>query len=58
MQAVPPGDRGTAASTQSRSSLSARLLANSLLLYLLADAAGRVWVVLNSDVGQLLRRLH
>ncbi len=58
MPAIPPTDRDAQASAQSRSSMSARLLANSLLLYLLADAAGRVWVVLNSDVGQLLRRLH
>jgi len=33
-----------------------RLLASSLLLYLLAVLADRLW--LNSDVTQLLRRLH
>ena len=36
----------------------ARLLTSSLILYLAAVAAQRTWVLLNSDVGQLLRRLH
>jgi len=35
-----------------------RLLASSLLLYLLAVLADRLWLLLNSDVTQLLRRLH
>ena len=38
--------------------LATGLLANSLLLYLLAIVAVRLWVLLNSDVSQLLRRLH
>lgn len=29
---------------------------NSIVLYLAAIASHRVWVVLNSDVGELLRR--
>jgi hypothetical protein len=36
----------------------AALVSSSLILYLAAVAAQRTWVVLNSDVGQLLRRLH
>lgn len=35
-----------------------RLLTSSLVLYLLAVASQRAWVLLNSDVGHLLRRLH
>lgn len=35
-----------------------RLLTSSLVLYLLAVAGQRAWVLLNSDVGQLSRRLH
>jgi hypothetical protein len=34
------------------------LLNNSLVLYLVAFAAHRTWLLLNSDVLQLLRRLH
>jgi hypothetical protein len=34
------------------------LLNNSLVLYLVAFAAQRAWVLLNSDVLQLVRRLH
>ncbi len=33
------------------------LTANSLLLYLLATYMQRVWVLLNSDIGELFRRL-
>jgi len=36
----------------------ARLLRGSLILYLAAFAAHRAWLLLNSDVGQLLRKLH
>jgi hypothetical protein len=32
------------------------LLDNSVVLYLAAIASHRVWIVLNSDVGELLRR--
>ncbi len=34
-----------------------RLLASSLILYLLGSVAQRAWVLLNSDVAQLVRRL-
>jgi hypothetical protein len=33
------------------------LTTSSLLLYLAVTCTQRVWVLLNSDVGQLLRRL-
>jgi hypothetical protein len=36
----------------------ATLVSSSLILYLAAVVAQRTWVVLNSDIGQLLRRLH
>jgi hypothetical protein len=32
------------------------LMDNSVVLYLAAIASQRIWVVLNSDVGELLRR--
>ena len=35
-----------------------RLLANSLILYLAATTAQHAWRLLNSDVGELVRRLH
>ncbi len=35
-----------------------RLVTNSLILYLLGNAAQRAWLLLNSDVSQLIRRLH
>ena len=35
-----------------------RLLTSSLILYLVATATHRAWLLLNSDVSQLLRRLH
>jgi hypothetical protein len=35
-----------------------RLVTNSLILYLLGNVAQRAWLLLNSDVGQLIRRLH
>jgi hypothetical protein len=34
------------------------LLNESLLLYLAAIAAHRIWLLLNSDVVQLVRRVH
>lgn len=34
------------------------LLNESLLLYLAAIAAHRIWLLLNSDVAQLVRRVH
>jgi hypothetical protein len=36
----------------------AALLMNSLFLYLAADALHRLWTLLNSDVMQLVRRVH
>ena len=35
-----------------------RLVTGSLTLYLAATLAQRMWELLNSDVGVLLRRLH
>ena len=35
-----------------------RLVASSLILYLLGTVAQRARLLLNSDVGQLIRRLH
>jgi len=34
------------------------MLTRSLLLYLAADVMHRTWVVLNSDVAELIRRIH
>lgn len=36
----------------------AALLMNSLFLYLTTEALHRLWTLLNSDVMQLVRRLH
>ena len=38
--------------------LAAALLMNSLFLYLTADVLHRLWTLLNSDVMQLIRRMH
>ena len=35
-----------------------RLVASSLMIYLVVASAQRVWALLNSDVGELMRRLH
>ena len=35
-----------------------RLVASSLILYLVVATAQRAWTLLNSDVGELMRRLH
>ncbi len=35
-----------------------RLTDNSLVFYLVTAAAGRAWLVLNTDVQDLLRRMH
>lgn len=34
------------------------LLDRSLLVYLFAVAASRLWMLLNTDVAELLRRVH
>jgi hypothetical protein len=34
-----------------------RVLAGSLILFVLGSVAQRTWVLLNSDLGQILRRL-
>ena len=36
----------------------AALLMNSLFLYLTVDVLHRLWTLLNSDVMQLIRRVH
>lgn len=53
----PEGSRAFAGGSVLRHSAS-RLLTNSLILYLVAVATHRAWVLLNSDVTQLLRRMH
>ena len=35
-----------------------RVLDHSLVLYLLFVVAGRTWVLLNTDLTQLIRRVH
>jgi hypothetical protein len=35
-----------------------RLVASSLMIYLIVASAQRAWALLNSDVGILLRRMH
>jgi len=35
-----------------------RLIASSLVIYLIVASAQRAWALLNSDVGILLRRMH
>lgn len=53
----PEGSRALAGDSALRHSVG-RLLTNSLILYLVAVASHRAWVLLNSDVSQLVRRLH
>jgi hypothetical protein len=38
--------------------LSATLLSHSLVLYIMAVILHRLWALLNSDVLQLIRRVH
>ena len=52
-----PGERRSGADRLVEAT-TGRLLRNSLILYLAAFAAHRAWLLLNSDVGQLLRKLH
>ena len=35
-----------------------RLVASSLMIYLIVASAQRAWALLNSDVGELVRRMH
>ena len=35
-----------------------RLVASSLMIYLIVASVQRAWALLNSDVGELMRRLH
>jgi len=58
MKAGRPAGSRHAARVRTLEALVDELLDNSLVLYLAAFAAQRAWVLLNSDVLQLLRRLH
>jgi hypothetical protein len=58
MKAGRPAGSRRAARARTLEALVHELLDNSLVLYLAAFAAQRAWVLLNSDVLQLLRRLH
>ena len=58
MKAGRPAGSHRAARVRTLEALVDELLNNSLVLYLVAFAAQRAWVLLNSDVLQLLRRLH
>lgn len=49
--APSPGGTGTVFTVAVR-----WLMDNSIVLYVAAIASHRIWVVLNSDVGELLRR--
>ncbi len=54
-----PPTAAQAPSVRSRfRSFVASVLTASLILYLAASAANRTWVLLNSDVGDLIRRIH
>ena len=58
MKASRPAESRRVARVRKLETLVNELLNNSLVLYLVAFAAQRAWVLLNSDVLQLLRRLH
>lgn len=58
MKAGRPAGSRHAARVRMLEALVDELLNNSLVLYLVAIAAHRTWLLLNSDVLQLLRRLH
>jgi hypothetical protein len=58
MKAGRPVGSRRAASARALEALVEELLNNSLVLYLVAFAAQRAWVLLNSDVLQLVRRAH
>jgi hypothetical protein len=58
MKAGRPAGSRRAARVRTLEALVDELLNNSLVLYLVAFAAHRTWILLNSDVLQLLRRLH
>ena len=52
-----PGERRSSA-VRLYEATTGRLIKSSLILYLAAFAAHRAWLLLNSDVSQLLRKLH
>jgi hypothetical protein len=58
MKAGRPAGSRRAAPARALEALVDELLDNSLVLYLAAFAAQRAWVLLNSDVLQLVRRVH
>jgi len=53
----PVGSRQVAGASKA-GRLVGGLLDNSLVFYLFAFAAQRAWVILNSDVLHLVRRMH
>jgi len=55
---VPSWSAWLAAGRHVLDSGSRRLLDQSLVLYLLFVVAARAWVLLNTDVTQLVRRIH
>ncbi len=58
MSTRPPAAARSSAIRSRVRSVTASLLTASLILYLAASAANRTWVLLNSDVGDLIRRIH
>jgi len=52
-----PGERRSGADGLVEAT-AARLLRSSLILYLAALAAHRAWLLLNSDVSELVRKVH
>jgi hypothetical protein len=58
MKMLQPVALRQAVSRQKLDALTQQLLKSSLIVYLVAVVAQRTWMLLNSDVLQLLRRLH
>lgn len=58
MEGIRPARALVSAGRGRLASFGRRLLNHSLVLYLVAVAADRAWLLLNTDVVQLVRRVH
>jgi hypothetical protein len=58
MRELRPAKPRHLAGERTLQALATALLTNSLVLYITAATLHRLWALLNSDVMQLLRRVH
>jgi hypothetical protein len=58
MRELRPATPRHVASFQMFRTLATALLRNSIVVFILAHALHRLWTLMNSDILQLLRRVH